>query len=260
MNYPTPHPTNPPKKPFGDHLGIGIPIPIHHFVSGMFKQPIQTTSVQNELLFFSVQQTFISSLALIGCKLLGKGGAKIHVDNGRFVFCFFFGFRFRGHRHRWTHGTRNLWTSNLRNNRTAQAWKTHFCPTAMNKGKVTRGFKTCGKTWRKHLLTFQSWCLSFSQKKLWEVMISYIYIYIKYHEIWLIYSWNHNTRSTTVADLIKLSFCCSYKTLQRFTLGATLQHPLWRKVSDLENLEKKRKTTLWGMRFGRQRSYDLMFM
>ena len=55
----------------------------------------------------------------------------------------------------------------------------------------------------------------------------------------MIYSWNHNTRSTTVADLIKLSFCCSYKTLQRFTLGATLQHPLWRKVSDLENLEKK---------------------
>ena len=31
MNYPTPHPTNPPKQPFGDHLGIGIPMPIHQF-------------------------------------------------------------------------------------------------------------------------------------------------------------------------------------------------------------------------------------
>lgn len=109
---------------FGDHLAIGIPIPIHHFVSLMFKQPIQTTSVQNELLFFSVQQTFISSLALIGCKLLGKGGGPIHVDCGRFVF--FFWFQVSGSQKSMDPWNLQPMNSNIRNNRTDQHDKPTF--------------------------------------------------------------------------------------------------------------------------------------
>jgi len=61
---------------FGDHLAIGIPIPIHHFVSLMFKQPIQTTSVQNELRIFFGS----ANLSLQSCphwvQAPGKGGAQ----------------------------------------------------------------------------------------------------------------------------------------------------------------------------------------
>lgn len=74
---------------FGDHLAIGIPIPIHHFVSLMFKQPIQTTSVQNELRIFFGS----ANLSLQSCphwvQAPGKGGAqKFTLTTG--VWFFFF--------------------------------------------------------------------------------------------------------------------------------------------------------------------------
>lgn len=124
-------PPTPRKKTFGDHLGIGIPIPIHHFVSGMFKQPIQTTSVQNQLLFFfRFSKPLSPVLPSLGASSWERGGEKLTLTTlTTLVFLFvFFGFRFQGHRNRWTHGTCNQFFLQPPEQQNRPAWKTNFCP------------------------------------------------------------------------------------------------------------------------------------
>lgn len=165
--------------------------------------------------FFSVQQTFISSLALIGCKLLGKGGRKIHLDNGRFVFVFFSGFRFPG-----SQKSMDPW--NLQPIFSPTSWTTEppsmknptLCPTAMNKRQSCKEIQDMQKNLGKHLLTFLVTVPFILPKKI--MGSNEHFINIKYREIWFIYSWDHNTRSTTSSRFDQTLLFCSYKTLQRF--------------------------------------------
>lgn len=145
MNYPTPHPTNPPKQPFGDHLGIGIPMPIHQFCV----RHVQATHSDNigtkrAPFFFGSANLYLQSCPH-WVQAPGKGGRA----NPRWLraFRFFFWFQVSGSQKSMDPWNLQPMNSNIRNNRTDQHDKPTFAQRQWIKAKLQGDSRHAGKTW-----------------------------------------------------------------------------------------------------------------